>query len=59
MIFRVVNYVDILAFAAKNQIDDVGNKTASLKWKWDGHVSRMSNKMWAKPTTKWNPPAIL
>uniref|UniRef100_A0A2H1VGL6 SFRICE_021038 n=1 Tax=Spodoptera frugiperda TaxID=7108 RepID=A0A2H1VGL6_SPOFR len=40
---------------SKTQIADVGQKAASLKWNWAGHVCRMSDERWAKLTTEWSP----
>uniref|UniRef100_A0A2H1W799 SFRICE_003839 n=1 Tax=Spodoptera frugiperda TaxID=7108 RepID=A0A2H1W799_SPOFR len=40
---------------SKTQIADVGQKAASLKWNWAGHVCHMSDARWAKLTTEWSP----
>ena len=36
-------------------VEDVVEKAKSFKWKWAGHVARMSSGRWSKRVSKWTP----
>ena len=38
---------------AETGVEDVVEKTKTLKLKWAGHVTRMSNGRWSKRVGKW------
>ncbi|KAI5726940.1 hypothetical protein M8J76_011469 [Diaphorina citri] len=39
----------------KLKMENLSNEARRLKWRWAGHVMRMSNDRWAKMTTEWIP----
>ena len=36
-------------------VEDVVEKAKTSKWKWAGHVARMSNGRWSKRDSEWTP----
>ncbi|PZC78256.1 hypothetical protein B5X24_HaOG202328 [Helicoverpa armigera] len=40
---------------SRTGVADVGQKAATLKWNWAGHVSRMHPERWATIITQWTP----
>ena len=40
---------------AETGVEDVVEKVNTLKWKWAGHVARMSNGRWSKRVSELTP----
>ena len=39
----------------KTGMDDILSTVAKLKWKWAGHLARMSDRRWTRRVTDWRP----
>ena len=39
----------------KNKVKDIAKYVNTMKWKWAGHVARMTDNRWTIRTTEWQP----
>jgi hypothetical protein len=41
-------------FRRESGMEDAGSKARTLKWRWGGHVARMTQERWSHATTIWD-----
>lgn len=52
---KLINKTPNTDIRQRTKLTDVQPLSKRLKWKWAGHVSRMSNNRWAKKIKEWTP----
>lgn len=52
---KITDRVPNLEIRKRSKISDALRLTKKLKWKWAGHIMRMTNSKWTKVITEWTP----